>query len=193
MTEHAHQESAARWLEALGASHDVVSYAQTVGGDPAEFWAACPRGDWLLAIAIRIEDPAARGAILGASAAIAALGLDYLPDDDSLARAVLAASADAAAEPPSRDEVDALERDADDAPDPAVALARRAIVLTARARLSAEPAELADLAMVPSLVSQAAAHDAGDCAMISAASFVLCKSAELVRAHLPAPSEVAGE
>ncbi len=178
----------ARWLEGLGASHDLVAYAETVEGDRASFWAACPRGDWLLAIALRASPPSdeiARRGVLDAARAIAALGLDYLPDDDSLARTVLAEDDGAH---PSRDEIDALERDADDAPDPAVSLARRAIVLSARARLTAEPADVADLAMVPALVSQAAAHDAGDCAMIAAASFVLRKSAELVRAHVPPPA-----
>ncbi len=178
----------ARWLEGLGASHDLVSYAESVEGDREAFWAACPRGDWLLAIALRALSPtdaSGRSAVIEAATAIAALGLDYLPDDDALALAVLAAHEGARA--PSRDEIDALERDADDAPDPAVSLARRAIVLTARARQTGDPADIADLAMVPALVSQAAAHDAGDCAMIAAASFVLRKSAELVRARVLTP------
>jgi hypothetical protein len=178
---------AARWLEGLGASRDVVSYAETVEGDRAAFWASCPRGDWLLAIGLRAITPSderARRALIDAARAIAALGLDYVPEDDTLSRKLLTDDDGAA---PSRDEVDALERDADDAPDPAVSLARRAIVLSARARLTAEPSDVADLAMVPALVSQAAAHDAGDCAMIAAASFVLRRSAELVRAHMPAP------
>lgn len=178
------------WLEALGASRDVVAYAETIEGDATRFWAECPRGDWLLAIAIRTRgaDPARRTAILAAGAAIAALAVDYLPDDDTHARAVLAsarASCDGAA-PPSRDDVDALERDAEDAPDAAVSFARRAIVVLARAT-HGDDADLEDVAIVPALVSQAAAYDAGDCAMIAASSFVLRRSAELVRAAMPAP------
>jgi hypothetical protein len=173
----------------------VVSYAETIDGDVAAFWQACPRGDWLLAVALRTrggEDAARMSAILDAGVAIAALGLDYLPDDDVHARAVHAQLSRACRgeAAPSVDDVSALERDADDAPDPAVSFARRAIVVAARAVRRDDDADLEDLAVVPSLVAQAAAHDAGDCAMISAASFVLRKSAELLRAHVaPPPTE----
>jgi hypothetical protein len=183
------------WLESLGASRDVVAYAETIEGDHARFWAECPRGDWLLAIAIRARgtDADRRAALLRAGAAIAALAVDYLPDDDAHARAVLAEATRASegGAPPSRDDVDALERDAEDAPDAAVSFARRAIVVLSRATWG-DDADLEDLGIVPALVSQAAAYDAGDCAMISAASFVLRKSAELVRKEL-GPPEVGAE
>ena len=57
--------AASTWLEALGASRDVVAYAETVDGDASTFWRECPRGDWLLAIAIRVRgtDPARRTAL----------------------------------------------------------------------------------------------------------------------------------
>lgn len=178
------------WLEALGASRDVVAYAESIEGDRTRFWSECPRGDWLLAIAIRTRGPDAtrRASLLRAGAAIAALAVDYLPDDDTHALAVLAEATRAGegGAPPSRDDVDALERDAEDAPDAAVSFARRAIVVLARATWG-DDADLEDLGMVPALVSQAAAYDAGDCAMISAASFVLRKSAELVRRELVPP------
>lgn len=178
------------WLEALGASRDVVAYAESIEGDRTRFWSECPRGDWLLAIAIRTRGPDAtrRASLLRAGAAIAGLAVDYLPDDDTHARAVLAEATRAGqgGAPPSRDDVDALERDAEDAPDAAVSFARRAIVVLARATWG-DDADLEDLGMVPALVSQAAAYDAGDCAMISAASFVLRKSAELVRRELVPP------
>ncbi len=176
--------AASTWLESLGATRDVVAYAETIDGDASAFWRECPRGDWLLAIAIRSrgDDPERRAAILRASAAIASLGVDYLPDDDTHARTVLseALRATEGLTGPSRDDVDALERDADDAPDAAVALARRAIVVLARGASGDDPS-FEDLALVPALVSEAAAYDAGECAMISASSFVLRKSAELVR------------
>lgn len=178
------------WLEALGASRDVVEYAATVEGGPEVFWGTCPRGDWLLAIAVRTrgQDTARRDAVLRAAVAVAGLGLDYLPDDDTLACAVLANAArgvDDLAAAPRAEDIDDLEREADDAPDPSVSYARRAIVVVARALTS--PTDLDDVAMVPSLLAQAAAHDAGDCAMLSAASFVLQRSSELVRAHVAAP------
>ena len=182
--------AASTWLESLGVSRDVVAYAETIDGDRAQFWSECPRGDWLLAIAIRTRggDAARRASLLRAGAAIATLATDYLPDDDTHARNVLAEATRASegGEPPGRDDVDALERDAEDAPDAAVSFARRAIVVLSRAT-SGEDADLEDLGIVPALVSQAAAYDAGDCAMISAASFVLRKSAELVRNELGPP------
>ncbi len=171
-------------LEALGASRDVVAYAATIEGDLDAFWAACPRGDWLLALALRglslADDEALAPPIVEASAAIAALGLVYLPDGDEGAPLLEAGALD-------DERIAALEASADAAPDPASALVRRAIALVARARSGLDRERLEDLAMVPSLVAQAAAFDAADCAMHTAASFVLRKSALLVRERIPAP------
>ncbi len=174
----------------MSAHRDVVAYAEPFGDDAARFWAECPRGDWLLAIAIRAG--ASRPATLRASVEIAALSVDHLPDDDVLARSVLESLARlTSGEPgPSTTEIDALEEAAAGAPDPVVSLARQAVALTARALTGGTGLE--DLALVPTLLAQAAALDAGDCAMMAAASYAHRRSAELVRAHLAAPCSISG-
>jgi len=183
-------DSVSRRLEAMGAHRDVVAYAEPFADDAARFWAECPRGDWLLGIAIRAGAP--RLATLRASLEIAGLSVDHLPDDDVLARSVLASMARlASGDPgPSTTEIDALEQAAAEAPDPAVSLARQAVALTARTLTAADGLE--DLALVPALLAQAAALDAGDCAMMAAASYAQRRSAELVRAHLAAPCSISG-
>lgn len=187
-------ESVARRLEALGAHRDVVAYAEAFDDDGARFWAECPRGDWLLAIAIRAG--AQREATARAAVAVLALALEHLPDDDALARRALArlGSRTSSDEPEflagDAAELDALDRAAAEAPDPAVSLARQAIALCART-LELDGA-LEDLAIVPALLAQAAALDAGDCAMMAAASYAQRRSAELVRAHLAVPCSISG-
>jgi len=113
---------AVRWHESLGASGELLAFAATFG-DRAAFWAECPRGDWLLWLALRAHEGSgahARSGILGAARAIAALGLEYLPDDDTGARSVLDALAEGR-ELPTEGEIDALEREADAAADAAPA------------------------------------------------------------------------
>jgi hypothetical protein len=173
--------SVAAWLRARGAAHDVVSAAEPFGADAAAFWEACPRGDWLLAIAARAG--VAPDRIARAAAEVVVLARDHLPDDDVLAREVLEAVVrHARGEGPAPDAhaIAALEASADRAPDPAVQLARLAIVA------AAGPPE--DAASVAALLAQAAAHDAGECAMHAAVSYAHRKSAELVRAVIPCPS-----
>jgi hypothetical protein len=180
---------AVRWHESLGASGELLAFAATFG-DRAAFWAECPRGDWLLWLALRAHEGSgahARSGILGAARAIAALGLEYLPDDDTGARSVLDALAEGR-ELPTEGEIDALEREADAAADAAVSLARSAIALAARAHLAADTAGLAGLERIPALVCEAARNDVGDCAQLAAVGYVLRKSAELVRSHVPAPA-----
>lgn len=173
----------AEWLRDRGAQHDVVSWAEPYAADGARLWAECPRGDWLLAIAVRAAaDPRA---IARATVASAALALELVPDDDALSREVLVsarqASALGQATPPAL--LDALEREAERAPDPVVQLARTALVQAARTT----GGDVADAPLVPALLAQAAAMDAGDCAMMAAVSYVQRRSAELVRAELAAP------
>jgi len=41
-------------LERLGLDEELLDWADTHGDDLAEAWASCPRGDWLLRIALRV-------------------------------------------------------------------------------------------------------------------------------------------
>ncbi len=180
----------AAWLRERGAQHDVVVYAARFGDDLARFWAECPRGDWLLAIAVRAG---VDGAVVALAAVeLAELARDFLPDDDTLAHEVLAAARHAA-EPGAQGGaealaamVEALERSADRAPDPAVQAARTAIVCAARAASRPEEA-----AVVPALLAQAAACDAGDCAMEAAVAYTQRRCADLVRLRIGPPTGLA--
>jgi hypothetical protein len=175
--------TAADWLRARGAAQDVVSWAEPFGDDASALWAACPRGDWLLGIAARAGvEPRL---VARAAAEVLVLARDHLPHDDALARAALESVVRGArGEGPGLDEaaLRALEASADHAPDPAVQLARLAIVAAAGVERSPE-----DAASVAAMLAHAAALDAAECAMHAAVSYAHRKSAELVRAVLACP------
>ncbi|GAB4198512.1 MAG: hypothetical protein OHK0013_07740 [Sandaracinaceae bacterium] len=175
--------SIAAWLRAQGAAHDVVAWAESFGDDAESFWDACPRGDWLLAIAARAGVGAAL--VARAAAEVAVLARDLLPDDDTLAREVLDAllrRARGEGSGPDDAALRALEASVDHAPDPVVQLARSAIVVAAG---SAQRPE--DASVVAGMLAQAAALDAADCGMHAAVSYAQRKSAAIVRAIVPRP------
>lgn len=164
-------ETAAGWLEGKGAQHDVVSWAAEFGGDWSALWAACPRGDWLLAIALRRGVDPSR--VAAAARAVARLGLDHA---EGAERAWLEAALSA----PSVELADAIEGRAAESVDPAHQAALSGIALAVRG-------DAADAASVPAFLVQAAAMDAADCGMTAAVSYVQRRSAELVREVIPAP------
>ncbi|MBX3188058.1 MAG: hypothetical protein KF819_13635 [Labilithrix sp.] len=43
------------WLESRGAQRDVLDGLRAIAGDWATLWRECPRGDWLLGIACRLD------------------------------------------------------------------------------------------------------------------------------------------
>jgi hypothetical protein len=159
------------WLRERGASNDLVSWASAFD-DLDAMWRACPRGDWLLAIAVVRALPEAT--VERAMIAAATLALDHVGDDD---RARLTSLLEA----PREERVAAsasLEERASFAESPALSAALTAIAIALSARV-------ADAASVPSLVAQAAVFDAGDCAMMPALSYAQKRSAELVREIIP--------
>lgn len=158
-------ETAAEWLSANGAQHDVVAWAGQHGADWAELWRVCPRGDWLLAIAARRGVDAA--SIVAAARAVAKLALDHVEGDE---RAWL----DQALAAPSSETADAIDVRAGASVDPAHQAALTAVALAVRGSVD-------DAAMVPMLLVQAAAMDAADCGMTAAVAYVQHRSAELVR------------
>lgn len=162
--------TAAEWLEANGAQHDVVAWARAFGEDWQALWDACPRGDWLLAIGVRRGLDAAR--LREATRSVAALALDHLEgaERDEAARALTSANDVAAA----------FEARAEASPDPVHGAALSAVALALRGALD-------ELAMVPAMLVQAAALDAADCGMSAAVGYVQRRSAELVRETLPRP------
>ena len=64
------------WLAARGAQTDVVVWAEAYGDDWASAWSACPRGDWLLALAARAGLNSAK--VGRAALAVARFGVEDL-------------------------------------------------------------------------------------------------------------------
>ena len=170
-----------QWLEQEGAHHDVCTWARPYGEDWAKAWTECPRGDWLLGLAVRrgVE----RIAIVRAACACAELGFEYLPDDETLPlRAIALARAWAAGEDDATARAElaiALEATVDSAPDPAVAAAGLAALAALRSIEAPDEA-----ATVAASVAQAAVLDAGECAMMSALGYAQRTCAERVREHV---------
>ncbi|MEZ4224935.1 MAG: hypothetical protein R3B13_28540 [Polyangiaceae bacterium] len=168
--------SVADYLLRLGAHHDLVSWAQPYAGDFERAWRECPRGDWLLGVAVR-SGLSARERML-AAAACARLGLEWLEDPAPAATAL------DALERHVREGDGALREHTDRLAavvprDPATGAALSAVVL---ALGSAEDAELA--ASVPATVVEAAMYAVGDCGVMSLLRHTQSATAEAVRAHV---------
>jgi hypothetical protein len=158
-------ESIAAWLTTAGAQRDIVAWAESFGHDWDALWAACPRGDWLLAIAVRRG--ADDAAITSAARAVAALALDHVEGEERTELAL-------ALREPSEARARSIEARAETTHDPVHQAALTAVALAVRGGRD-------DAAMVPAFVMQAAAMDAADCGMSAAVSYAQRRSAELVR------------
>jgi hypothetical protein len=161
----------AGWLASAGAQRDVVAWAEAFGDDWDAMWSACPRGDWLLALAVRRGVDPSR--IAAAARAVARLALDHAEGDE---RAML----ERALAEPSDELARAIESRAESSHDPAHQAALMAVALATRGARE-------DAAMVPAFVMQAAAMDAVDCGMSAAVSYAQRRAAELVREVIPQP------
>jgi hypothetical protein len=158
----------AEWLASAGAQRDVVAWAESFGHDWDAMWTACPRGDWLLALAVRRGENEA--SIAAAARKVATLALDHVGDERAMLERALAE--------PTAERATAIESLADASIDPAHQAALMAIALATRGTRE-------DAAMVPAFVVQAAAMDAVDCGMSAAVSYAQRRSAELVREVFP--------
>lgn len=164
------------WLETSRAHHDIVTWARAHAPSWSQFWAECPRGDWMIGIAARAG---VDGKVVVASAlkCLPVLSPYLPPGDATIERAIATAHAyvvgDAFELEQARTSVSALlERCADPS--------THASVLAVSALLDAiEQPESAASVVVAAV--QAAVMDAGDCAMISAARFTEHECARLVR------------
>src|SRR5688572_16379844 len=79
-----------QWLEREGANADLVEWSRPYGAELDRLWSACPRGDWLLALAVRLG--AERKLLVGAACGCARLALAYLPEDEPRLHAALRAA-----------------------------------------------------------------------------------------------------
>lgn len=167
------------WLAASSASNDLVTWVRDRSLGWPEAWHVCPRGDWLLAIAVRTElspEP-----LMQAVTSVARMVEDEIsspglaPLAEELGRA-----ADSGELAPNV--IVVAERASERASDYGEGLAYRALALAARAFAEPEyavlvPAHVAELAMVNVL----------DCAMMSAHRAALAATATRIRALMPVP------
>lgn len=176
-------ESLAAWLARAGAQHDFVEWAAPFGSDVAALWAACPRGDWALALAARVG--VERGSLLEAAAGCARLAAPYLSDSDAIAERCLQAL-----EAHARDEAPApnasLRHQLLDAHAGAREAAQSEAILAVIAALDAleEPGAAAG---APAFAAHAAMVGTPDCAMLEAMRFVQRASADEARRCIAAP------
>lgn len=169
----------AAWLRAQGASEDLARWAEPFGDDLCALWAACPRGDWLLAIAVRLglEGPP----ITDAAIEVGRLSLDVLPEQDEAHRVI--DDLGSVSEEARAAQADALEARSDGAPD--AALATALLALSCVARSFADPSAAP---MVAALSTQALVFDAQECGVMSVIGWAQSTAAERVRRAIPVAS-----
>jgi hypothetical protein len=174
-------EPVAQWLRARGASNELVEWAQPFAADFARLWSECPRGDWLLALAVRLA--ADRRALVLAATRCARCSLLSLTEDEARPEAALDVAeawargqADPARIAEQRELLAAALAAADDP-------GSGAAVIAASAALEAiEQPEAAVNAAA--FAVQAAVLEAGECAMLEALRFAQYETAECVRATI---------
>ncbi len=165
----------ADWLRSKGAVHDVVTWAARYGDDWQRALSECPRGDWLLGIAVKLGADPKR---VVSAACACAREASSIADDERTTRAIEAAERWARGEGAIDDAtLTAAERAVDEADDPAVAAARTAGLAAARA-----VREPGDAAFAAAATAQALLLATGECAQLTAASYAMHKCAEHVRA-----------
>lgn len=164
------------WLAARGAYRDLVAWAEPHGEDWSAAWRACPRGDWLLAVAATHEG-IDRAAIARAAAACARLALEVV--SDPRAERALDAIERGEDEGSLAAHAAALEEAHGGAVDPAVQAALAAALSALAAR--AEPREAPGAAAA---AVQANVLATGECALELVIRYAHGESARRVRAIL---------
>lgn len=174
--------SLADWLRDNGAHHDFVSWTEPFGDDWARAWRECPRGDWLIALGVRLGS--SREAVVLSASACARLALVYSAEGEARVEAAITAAERWAAGEESEEScaaaVEGAESAAREAPHPSCAASAGAAAAAARAVVEPEAAIGA-----AALAVEAAVMDAGDCAMMQAVGFMHSRCSRAVRAALP--------
>lgn len=168
----------AHWLAAEGASRDLLAWVESTGLDWPAIYDACPRADFLLAIAVRA------GVDAGELVPIAdALARRVAHDvDDAEVTAELDELGRCVASGASTDELASRAgRRSDAATDLVLSLAHRAIALAAETRTTPE-----SVAVIPSVLVELAVASVMDCALSSVVGSTQHDLATLVRERLPA-------
>lgn len=186
MTDGSGHGSVHTWLAQQGAHNDFVAWARAFASDAGALWDACPRGDWLLALATRLRAPT-RLLVL-AACGCAQNALAHLPPEHAAVAACLEelkAWAVSALPPLTTEQIEAMRAALEAARDAAMDPAHAEAALAALAALETvgDPAFAASAA---AFAAQATMVSAADCAMLEALRFAQHESAETVRAVLPA-------
>ena len=173
----------AAWLRKAGAHHDVVQWAEGFGDDWQGAWEQCPRGDWLLGMAARLE--VERHYLVEGACRCARLALLYVPEEERRPEQALATAeawcqrrAETLECWEQKAQVASLGREAAD--DPAMQAATSATIAALDAIEEPDAAAAAAACAI-----QAAVLDAGDCAMMAALRFTQQRCAQLVRESIP--------
>ncbi len=163
-----------------------MTWAESYDSNFQRAFAECPRGDWLLAIAVRAGIP--QGPRSLAAAACARLGLEWLDDAAEASQALDSLEACARGEMDWAELPALVSRLQDcELPDPASATALSAVVLALESATDPENA-----ALVPSAVVQAAMFAVADCAIMSLLRHTQIQCAEAVRTHIAFESVARG-
>lgn len=175
------------WLRASGAQADVIDGLAKYAKDWATLWNECPRGDWLLGIAVKLG--AEHTATVRAAASCARVSADLLAGVPAIAQVfaqVLDAAERFAGGAANTDEVrqitKQLEHAMESAPDPVTDAAARAALavglgVVERDALASAPAAAAEAQMMSSI----------DCGYEMAMRWAHDKCAAAVRAAIPWP------
>ena len=172
------------WLTVQGAQNDFVSWAQPFGPDVVALWQACPRGDWLLALAARLN--AEPRTLVLAACRCAQNALDHLPPEQTNVVSCLQtirAWAEGSDVGLSIETLDGMRSQLEAARDQAQDQAQAEAALAAVAALEtiSDPAFAASAA---AFAAQATMVSAADCATLEALRFAQHQSAESTRTAL---------
>jgi hypothetical protein len=180
------ERSVDAWLVQQGAHSDFVAWAQRFDSDVGALWQACPRGDWLLALASRLGAP--QRLLVLAACGCAKPALEHVPEEHSAVGACLEELrgwADSARPPLTAEQIEAMRATLETARDAALDPAHAEAALAALAALETvgDPAFAASAA---AFATHAAMVSAADCAMMESLRYAQHETAEAVRAALPA-------
>lgn len=177
------------WLRASGAQADVIDGLARFASDWPTLWNQCPRGDWLLGIAVKlgVEHRLATRAAIGCAKVSAELASGVPVIAQAFARALAAAEAwangggDADADAAEVARLGrALEEAMRDAPDPATEAASRAALAVT---LGVADPEV--LASAPAAAAEAQMMASIDCGLELAMRWAHDKCADAVRDAIP--------
>ena len=172
-------DAALRWLIAAGAQNDVVEWTREHAPGWEQWWADCPRADWMLATAARVGVPGDR--LLQAALACVPVLSPYLPVDEPLIERALSfvrtfARGDHVSDATLASELNALLSASSDVGAHAAVFAVSALVDAVESPMSA--------ATYAASIAHAAMVDAGDCAMLQAKRYTDHACAEAVRTQI---------